>query len=373
MNEEKVMQTKKTIPVPPAVATGYALGFIVLCLVVYIMNVAATVMVPLVMAVFIWYLINAIARGVGSLTPFGIALPRVMCFAVAILLLLTGVWMIFELIRENVTQVAAAAPQYQENFNKIMPKVMSLFGLDHIPTVPELLQHIELGTIIKYLAGLFTGIAGKTVEVLFLTGFLLYEQRYFDHKIKAMVQDKPLEGKIRDILQNIDAKIQRYIWVKTLVSTLAGIATYVILRVAGEDFAAFWGLLAFFLHFIPYVGTFAAIAIPSLVGLVQFGDVGTFAAIAASLSVALMLIGHLLDPRLLGETMNLSPIFIIMSLAMWGMIWGVPGMFLAIPNLAILVIAMGQFEATRPIAILLSKNGIVEGSPGKKTKPGRKG
>lgn len=366
------MQNKTTATVTPVLATSYALGFIVLCLTVYILNVAAAIVVPLVMAVFIWYLINAIARGLGGLARFGVVLPRFACFSVAILLLLAGLWMIFELIRENVAQVAAAAPQYQETLNKALPKVLALLGLDHIPTVPELLKHIELGAAIKAIAGAFAGLAGKTVEVLFLTGFLLFEQQFFAHKIKAMTRDRALEDKIAHIFRNIDTKIQRYIWVKTLVSTLAGISTYAILHFFGEDFAAFWGLLAFFLHFIPYVGTFAAIAIPSLVGLVQFGDIGTFMLITASLSVALMLIGHLLDPRLLGETLNLSPIFIIMSLAVWERIWGVPGMFLAIPILAILVITLGQFESTRPIAVLLSKNGELEIAPQKRGRPSAK-
>jgi predicted PurR-regulated permease PerM len=126
------------------------------------------------------------------------------------------------------------------------------------------------------------------------------------------------------------------------------------------NFAAFWGLMAFFLHFIPYVGTVAAIGLPSLMALVQFGDVGMFLSVALTLSVALMLIGHILDTRLLGDRPNLSPICILVSIAMWGMIWGVPGMFLSVPILAIIVISMSQFDKTRPFAILLSKDGRVE-------------
>jgi AI-2 transport protein TqsA len=72
------------------------------------------------------------------------------------------------------------------------------------------------------------------------------------------------------------------------------------------------------------------------------------------------MLGHVLDPYLMGNNLNLSPIFIISNLIIWGMIWGVPGMFLAIPILAISTIAMAQFEATRPLAILLSKTGVVE-------------
>ncbi|MDE1153396.1 MAG: AI-2E family transporter [Micavibrio sp.] len=359
------MTTPKAKPATPVVASGYALGFIVIFLVVYIISLAANIMVPLVMAVFIWYLINAMARGIGSLSRYGVHVPRFLCFLLSIGVLLLGMWAIFELIRDNVSKVAAAAPVYQANFETMKPKVMALLGLDHIPTIPEIVQHIDLASILKYLAGFFTGIAGKTVEVLFFTGFLLYEQKYFNRKLVEMIEDHRLEDKIRHILRNIDIKIQRYIAVKTIISSLAGIATYIILSFFNEPFAAFWGLMAFFLHFIPYVGTFAAIALPSLMALVHVGDVTTFFTIGALLSVVLMLIGHILDPRLLGDTMNLSPIAIILSLAMWEMIWGVPGMFLAIPILAILVITMSQFEATRPFAILLSKTGVLD-KPGKK-------
>ena len=344
----------------PFVATSYALGFIVLFLAVYILNLAQHIVVPLVIAVFIWYLINAIARVLMNWHPGGKVIPRFFCFATAIGLLLLGVYGIFSLIKQNVALVIKAAPQYKERFDAITPKVMNLLGLDHIPTMSELVKQIDLADIITKSAGIFTGFTGTTVEVLFLTGFLLYEQRYFDRKIAGMSNDRKGEEKFRHILTNIDFKIQRYIGVKTLVSTLAAIATYAILRFVGVDFAAFWALLAFFLHFIPYVGTFAAIALPSLMTLVQFSDMGTFVSVAVSLSVALMLIGHILDPRLLGDMLNLSPICIIMSLAVWHAIWGVPGMFLAIPILAIIVITLSQFEPTRPIAVLLSKSGVLE-------------
>ena len=344
----------------PFLATSYALGFIVLFLVVWVLSIAREIVVPLVIAVFIWYLINAIARMLYNWKPMGVQIPRFTGFAAAIGVLLLGVYGIFALIKQNVRQVAERAPEYQERFVNIENRLMTLLGLDHIPTMSELVQKINIGEFIGKAAAILAGSTGMTVEVLFLTGFLLYEQRYFDRKIQGMSSDRKGEEKFRHILTNIDFKIQRYIGAKTLVSTLAAIATYGILKFAGVDFAAFWALLAFFLHFIPYVGTFGAIALPSIMTLVQFGDLGTFLSVVLSLSVALMLIGHILDPRLLGEMLNLSPICIIMSLAVWHEIWGVPGMFLAIPILAILVITLSQFESTRPIAVLLSKSGVLE-------------
>jgi AI-2 transport protein TqsA len=344
----------------PTAAASYAIGFIVICTVIYIFNLAAQVMVPLFIAVLVWYLINAIARGLYGLKPFGWRIPSFLCFFFAILLFLAGIWAIFELIRENATLVARAANSYQENFDKVRPRVMEVLGLDHIPSASEVVQHINVAEIIKPLALTFTGLAGKTLEVLFFTGFLLYEQRFFNRKILGMFQNRHTEEKIRHILNNIDVKMQHYIAIKALISVLLGVATYLILFLAGVNFAAFWGVMAFFLHFIPYVGTFAAIALPSLMTLVQFGDPGMFLWVAMTLSIALMLIGHVLDTRMLGDQLNLSPICILVSLAMWGMIWGVPGMFLSVPILAILVITMSQFEKTRPIAIFLSKDGMIE-------------
>jgi AI-2 transport protein TqsA len=356
-----VNQREKT-PIP-VVASGFALGFIVLCLVVYILNVARAIMIPFVIAVFVWYLINAMARGFGRVEVAGAKLPRTLCFLLAIVFLSTGVWDIFELISQNVATVAKAAPVYQQHLMEIVPKMMAWFHLEHQPTIEELLGYLDVGTLMTEMVKMLSGIAGKAVIVMFYTGFLLYEQQYFNRKIAGMVADRETEGSIRHILRDIDVKVQRYIWVKTFVSALAGILTYVLLRAWQVDFSAFWGLMAFFLNFIPYVGALVAIVLPAIIALVQFSDVPTFLMVLASLAVVHGAIGHALDPFLMGKNLNLSPIFIISSLAMWEMIWGVPGMFLSIPILAMIMITLSQFPATRPIAILISKTGLIDSAP----------
>jgi AI-2 transport protein TqsA len=137
----------------------------------------------------------------------------------------------------------------------------------------------------------------------------------------------------------------------------------VLLKLCHVDFASFWGGIAFLLNFIPYIGSVLNIALPALIALVQFNDLSSFLVVLAGLSALHILIGHGLDPFLMGENLNLSPIFIISSLALWGMIWGVAGMFLAIPLLAMMVITLSQFPSTRPLAVLLSKTGVIEEEP----------
>lgn len=341
--------------------SSFALGFIVLCLVVYILHMASAIMIPFVIAVFVWYLINAIARVLGKIAfMHGKHLPRALCLLLTLLALGCAVWFIIDLIGMNISQVMRAAPIYQQNFEKVVPKVMTLFGLEHTPTIHDLIKYIDLGGIITALAKTFTGLAGKTLVVAFYVGFLLYEQRFFDRKIKDMFQDSEKEARIRKVLKNIDDKIQRYIGVKSFVSAIDSILTYTILSAFHVDFAGFWGLMAFFLHFIPYAGSFVALTLPSLIALIQYGDLSMGFAVLATLSISHAFIGHVLDPYLMGNNLNLSPIFIISSLAMWGMIWGIPGMFMAIPILATIAITLSQFPSTRPLAILLSKTGILE-------------
>lgn len=349
-----------TAPAAPALATGFALGFICLCLTMTVLIVARNIMIPFVIALFVWYLINAMARGFARLHVNGWALPRFFCFFFAITALLTGIWIIYQMILNNITDVVAAAPGYQKNFEAFVPKLMQRLPLEQQPTVNELMGYLNLGAMIAILAKTFTGIAGKALVVLFYTGFFLYEQRFFDHKIRAMIDDNDTEKQVRTILRNIDSKIQRYMAVKTSVSVMTGLATWGLLRYVGVDFSDFWGLMAFVLNFIPYVGSLVAIVLPTIIATIQFGDPAIIFTVLVGLSIIQLSIGSVLDPRLMGDSLNLSPIFIIFSLAAWGLMWGVPGMFLSIPILAMIMITLAQFPNTRPIAILISKTGELD-------------
>jgi predicted PurR-regulated permease PerM len=143
------------------------------------------------------------------------------------------------------------------------------------------------------------------------------------------------------------------------MSALTGGLSFMILRGVGVDFAAFWGLIIFFLNFIPMIGSLIGIIFPALLTLVQFDTYTPFVVVSLGLSAVQMLIGNFLDPKMTGDTLNLSPLVILLSLATWGMIWGIPGMFLSIPIMVIVTIVMSQFETTRPLAVLLSKRGHV--------------
>jgi predicted PurR-regulated permease PerM len=127
----------------------------------------------------------------------------------------------------------------------------------------------------------------------------------------------------------------------------------------GVKFAALWGLLIFMLNFIPTVGSIFAVIISLVVVLVQFGSLSYLLSIGVLLTVIQLLIGNVLDPRLMGRSLNLSPIVLLLALGFWGAIWGVLGMFLCVPFMVIMNIVLSHFPQTRNIAILLSADGKI--------------
>lgn len=334
-----------------------ALGFMVLCLVIYILNVAKSLFVPLVVAIGVWYLINALAKWYHRIFT---RVPLKLCFVVSMMTLGMGIWFIVQLVSDNITQVVQAAPTYQANIEALLVDVLAGFNLNAQPTIKELSSYINLGNVAGDLARIFTGIIGKIIVIFVYVAFLLIEQRTFSEKIARMIDDDEQEGRVRAILTNIDRKIRLYLGVKTVMSALTGALSYLILKWVGVDFAAFWGLMIFFLNFIPMIGSLIGIILPALLTLIQFDSYTPFVVVSIGLSIVQMSIGNFLDPKMMGDTLNLSPMVILLSLATWGMIWGIPGMFLSIPIMAIVMIVFSQFDTTRPIAVMMSKRGQIQ-------------
>ena len=127
-----------------------------------------------------------------------------------------------------------------------------------------------------------------------------------------------------------------------------------ILFAFGVDYAVVWGLIAFLFNYIPYLGSFVATVLPVLLSLVQFENQGLTLAILVLLLVMQNAIGYLIEPRLAGKRLDLSPLVIILSLAFWGSLWGIVGMILAVPLVVTIKSILEQTAPTQPLARMLS-------------------
>ena len=135
----------------------------------------------------------------------------------------------------------------------------------------------------------------------------------------------------------------------------------------GVDFAAFWAVMVFFFYYIPTVGSILAIVAPAMLTLVQFDNLTPFLIVLLVFGTIQVVTANVIEPAIMGSTLNLSPLVVIVSLMVWGTIWGVVGMFLCVPITVVSLIVLAQFETTRPIAVLLSADGRIPGAAAMRT------
>jgi len=162
---------------------------------------------------------------------------------------------------------------------------------------------------------------------------------------------------VSKIIERIRDDIQKYISIKVFTSSMTGILSFTFLTIMDVDFAGVWGIIIFLLNFIPTVGSIVATIFPALIALAQSDGYSLFVIVLGGIGVIQVCIGNILEPRLMGSSFNLSPIVILMNLALWGYIWDIPGMFLCVPFLIIVTIVLSHFPQTRPVAIILSSDG----------------
>ncbi|WP_457673609.1 AI-2E family transporter [Thiolapillus sp.] len=319
--------------------------------------IGKSLLIPFAIAVMAWYVIDAIAVHFRRLTIAGMR-PferfSVVPALLVVILLLSGV---VQMIGDTVEQVSVAAPSYEANLSKIMEHFSTLTGLEVGPSLQHWFSSLNIGRIIGSIAGAIMAIAGNAGLVAIYVAFLLLEERYFSIKLQIMFPDREKRARIEKMLQDIQIQIRHYLYVKTLISALTGIVSYGILIWVGVDYAAFWALLIFLLNFIPTIGSMIAVLLPTALSLVQFDTFTPFITLLVSLGTVQMLIGNVLEPRVMGSSLNLSPLVVILALSLWGQIWGITGMFLSVPITVISMIILGSFPATRPLAVAMSENG----------------
>jgi predicted PurR-regulated permease PerM len=328
-------------------------------LVVYLMVVGQPILLPFAIAVFSWYLINAVAMLSARIRFRGRSLPARLRVGVAIALLLLVAWLAVHLIIANVNQVMAAGPVYEKNLLRLANRGGSWLGYDQLNDVRVLLASLNINGLIRSLTLGLTAMLGSLGTIAIYTVFLLLEQHHFDAKLTALVQNPEHEALVRRILQRIGTEVQTYVWLKTIISLTTAVACYAVMKLVGLDLAEFWALVIFALNFIPYIGSWLGVIFPAFLALIQFESLTPFAVLTVALTIIQFTGGSIIEPRLMGKGLNVSPVFMLMSLAVWGTIWGVVGMFLAVPIMVVMMIVCSNVKATRPIAILLSADGVL--------------
>lgn len=340
---------------------------IVVILSFYVLYIGQALLLPLVIAGAIAYLISILAHGISSVHLGRFRVPKALSMFIAVGVILLGISFIINLITVNITSVIRMAPAYQDNLEALIYRGYTAFGVEEVPNLQEMINAIDLGAYLQNFGRTVRTLLSSTGIIFVYLIFLLLEQRTFANKIKAIIQNRAKQKDAFELIDKMRSDIRTYVAIKVLTSAATGLLSFLVLHFVEVDFASFWAVLIFLLNFIPTIGSIIATAFPSLLTLIQFPDsLGPFIITTSILTAIQFTIGSLIEPRLMGNRLNLSPIVILLSLGLWGSIWGIPGMFLCVPITVIIMIICAYFPSTRPIAVLLSGNGqVVSGIPHK--------
>jgi AI-2 transport protein TqsA len=318
--------------------------------------------VPLVMAVLAVYLVDILSRLIRRIPIVGHSVPNVISVILAFGIIFGLGFVLIEIVAQNAREVAAAAPKYQSRLQQLQGEVFSRVGIEEPPELRQLIKAIDLRSVFTAVAKQVAGVLEDVTLVVIYGLFLMLERRFIPIKLEALFPDLDRRKNAIRIIRRIDHDIHTYLGVKTAVSFTSALLSYILMRIVGLDFAEFWALLIFVLHFIPTIGVIVATLLPTLLAAVQFDDLRPFLIIGIGITAIAQLMGNIVEPNVMGETLNLSPLTVIVSLIVWGSIWGVVGAFLCVPLTVILVIILSNFRATRWVSILLSKAGEIRSS-----------
>jgi predicted PurR-regulated permease PerM len=330
-------------------------------LIITLMHMTAGILAPLLLAVFIAIITTPMLRwmrrkGVPKWGALGVIVFILLDVGSVMALLTTGA---FEGFRESF-------PTYQERFMLLSQQVGGVLesaGMSNSQeAIPDILDPAKVQAGVRLVLSNASGVFATGLLVLLAVVFILSEASGLRAKLHAAFNLTPdAEARLTQLL----SRINRYMQIKTLTSAATGVCVWLFLWVLGIDFAPLWGILAFLLNFVPVVGNIVMMIPATLLALVQVGF-PTALLVAGGYLVINTLIGNVIEPKVMGKGLGISTLAVFVALLFWGWMFGLVGMFLAVPLTAALIAALDASPHTRPLAIMLGpevkadKVGVVE-------------
>lgn len=330
------------------------IALILTSLLVYILIIGRAILIPFVVAIVVWYLIIGLT-GLFSKIPFTqIRLPFFLALFLSLLVSGSILYSLINVITASISGIIAEAPKYQDKLQDVLNLINQRLNVEL--DIAKMFDPKFIPEFFSSIALTVTNIASNVGIIIIYVLFLILEYKTFDKKIRALSLSSSNYTQVNQSLSKISHDVNSYMRIKSLVSFLTGALSYTVLTFFGITNAEFWALLIFILNFIPTIGSIAALLITLLAVSIQFSTLASFLFLAALLIAIQIVLGNIIEPRLMGRNLNLSPLVILLALAFWGSVWGIIGMFLCVPATTIMVIVLSRFENTRRIAVMLSSD-----------------
>lgn len=261
----------------------------------------------------------------------------------------------------SISSFQAQAPTYQNKFlalygeiGKVIQSNKTIFEfLQNNINLDRFINEINIGSILESILSGVTGLFLNFILILIYVVFIITETDDFKKRLKQAYTLKRAAA-ISNAIDDVFDDIKSYLLNKTLINFVHAVIAYIIMIIFNIDFAIVWAFLIFFAAYIPNIGATISTIIPFLSALLQYGSFGIPFIFLVLLSAVGFVMGNVVEPKVFGNRLNLSPILIIFSLIFWGYLWGIVGMFLAVPIMSMIKIILSKFEGTKAISLIMS-------------------
>jgi AI-2 transport protein TqsA len=334
---------------------NFSFILILLFMLFYILYIGASLIIPFIIALLFSFAIIWLSNFFKWFK-----IPTFISFILSLWVYSFMFWLVWRLIWSNIDELIKLLPEYQTKVLSIVSQIFQFIHVAEPKSITEVLQSINLQYFFSLAVSGFTSTFSKAGIILFYVMFILLEYRYFKEKLHLMFVDTSKRQQILEIIEKIRKDIKSYFVIKTIVSFLTALFSYIIMTAFWLDFAIFWSMLVFILNFIPSIWSIIAVIFPALFSLVQFDGYYSFLIMTSGLVWIQVLMWNIIEPRFMWNKLNISPLVIIISLAFWWSLWWVIGMLLSVPIMVIINIILAKIPVTRPIAILLSEKWEIE-------------
>ncbi len=340
--------------------TRNILAFIAIVLFLFILKVCADFILPIVIAFFIFVLVSPILSRLDRLRiPRFISLVLVMLLVLVVFLLFVYVFFLMVNMLIQPDGIPAYAARIQ-SFDRYISGMIAPY-LDENPASFSILRFLNIDWYGLLMASL-TSISGKFISILsdallvyvYLLFIIMERQTIFPKVLEAFPRGKAQRA--GQMVSRMNRQMSKYLLIKVVISVATGVLFYFASIIVGLDFALVWGVLSVILNFIPTIGSIVGTAGTIIMAIIQFSPDWGYVIYIAVLMISIeMVLGNIIDPRLQGVQLNISPFVILVSLAIWGYIWGIAGMFLSVPLTSIIQIICANIPSLKPVAIMLSE------------------
>ena len=319
-----------------------------LVILIYGMREAQAIVVPTLFAVFVSLIA---ARPLFWLRRKGV--PNALAVLLLVIAMMSILFLIGSLVGTSIAEFTSRVPYYQQRLGEQLDTLLMKLDLENRGiTSSELFEQIDPSAALDLAVQLLTGLRGLLnygFLIIFAIVFMLLEAELLPGKLEALAASSEAVRSFK----RFSYRLNRYLALKTAVSLVTGLIVSIWVALTGLDFPLLWGILAFLLNYIPNIGSIIA-AVPAVVlALVQLGP-GRALVIALGYVAINLLIGNLIEPRVMGRGLGLSTLVIFLSLIFWGWVLGPVGMLLSVPLTMTLVMALESNDATRKYALLLT-------------------